>query len=49
MDEAGDTGRKCGEPSQPIHLILTLAVDEENVKVLHEHIRETGRRHCLPD
>lgn len=49
MDEAGNTGRKCDEPSQPIHLILTLVVDEENVTALHEHVRETGRRHCLPD
>lgn len=49
MDEAGNTGRKCDEPSQPIHLILTLAIDEENIKALHEHIRETGRRHCIPD
>lgn len=49
MDEAGNTGRNCNEPSQPIHLILTLAVDEENVAALHEHIRETGRRHCPGD
>lgn len=49
MDEAGNTGRKCDEPNQPIHLILTLIVDEENIAALHEHVRETGRRHCLVD
>jgi Protein of unknown function (DUF3800) len=49
MDEAGNTGRKCDEPTQPIHLILTLAVDEENVAALHHHIRETSRRHCPAD
>ena|SRR5215469_776053 len=46
MDEAGNTGRKCDEPNQPIHLISTLLVDEENVASLHEHMREIGRRHC---
>jgi hypothetical protein len=45
MDEAGNTGRKCDEPSQPIHLISTLVVDEQNVAALHEHMREIGRRH----
>ncbi|HEX6456657.1 MAG TPA: DUF3800 domain-containing protein [Solirubrobacterales bacterium] len=49
MDEAGNTGRKCDDPKQPIHLILALTVDEENVAALHEHIRETGRRHCPGD
>ncbi|HEX5984805.1 MAG TPA: DUF3800 domain-containing protein [Solirubrobacterales bacterium] len=49
MDEAGNTGRKCDEPAQPIHLILALTVDEENIAALHEHIRETGRRHCPGD
>lgn len=46
MDEAGNTGRRCDDPAQPIHLILTLMVDEENVQVLHQHVRATARRHC---
>lgn len=49
MDEAGNTGRKYDEPNQPIHLILTIVVDEENIAALHEHVRETGRRHCPGD
>lgn len=49
MDEAGNTGRKCDEPTQPIHLILSLTVDEEQVAALHEHIRETARQHCPDD
>lgn len=48
MDEAGNTGRNCGDPAQPIHLILTLAVEEQRVRDLHEHVRETARLHC-PD
>lgn len=48
MDEAGNTGRRCDDPSQPVHLILTLAVDESKVATVHEHIRETARRYC-PD
>lgn len=48
MDEAGNTGRKLDEPAQPLHLILSVVVDEENVTALHEHVREMGRRHCLP-
>jgi hypothetical protein len=46
MDETGNTGRNLRDPSQPIHLILTLAVEESKVAVVHEHIRETARRHC---
>lgn len=49
MDEAGNTGRRCDDPNQPIHLILTLAVDEENVARLHEHVRKTAQRHCPAD
>jgi uncharacterized protein DUF3800 len=49
MDEAGNTGRNYSDPDQPIHLILTVLVDEENVAALHEHIREMGRRHCPGD
>jgi hypothetical protein len=48
MDEAGNTGRRCDDPAQPIHLILTLVVDESKVPLLHQHVRETARRHC-PD
>lgn len=46
MDEAGNTGRRCDDPNQPIHLILSLVVDEARVTLVHEHIREVGRRHC---
>ncbi len=46
MDEAGNTGRKLDEPEQPIHLILSLVVDEENIAAIHEHVREVGRRFC---
>jgi len=46
MDEAGNTGRNCGDPAQPIHLILTLAVEEQRVRDLHEHVRETARLDC---
>jgi uncharacterized protein DUF3800 len=49
MDEAGNTGKNYDEPSQPIHLILSLLVDEANVAALHEHVREVGRRHCPGD
>lgn len=41
MDEAGNTGRRCDDPAQPIHLILTLVVEEEKVPVLHQHVRES--------
>lgn len=49
MDEAGNTGRRCDDPNQPIHLILTLVVDEDDVAPLHDHMREAGRRHCPGD
>lgn len=49
MDEAGNTGRKCDDPAQPIHLILTLAIDESKITATHEHIRKTARRHFLED
>lgn len=46
MDEAGNTGRKLDERDQPIHLILSLVIDEERISFVHEHMREAGRRHC---
>jgi len=46
MDETGNTGRKLDDPDQPIHFILTVAVDESKVPVLHEHIRGVARRRC---
>lgn len=49
MDEAGNTGRKLDEPDQPIHLILSLVIDEEKIPLVHEHIRDAGRRHCPRD
>lgn len=49
MDEAGNTGRNCNDSAQPIHLILTLAVEEECIRRLHEHVRETARHHCPAD
>ncbi len=49
MDEAGNTGRRCDDPNQPTHLILSLVVDESKVVLLHEHVREIARRHCPRD
>lgn len=49
MDEAGNTGRRCDDPKQPVHLILTLVVDEAKVTRVHSHIREMARRHCPND
>jgi hypothetical protein len=46
MDETGNTGRNLSDPAQPIHLILTLVIEESKVSVVHEHIRETARRYC---
>ena len=46
MDETGNTGRRFDDPDQPIHMILSLVVDESKVADLHEHVREVGRRHC---
>jgi hypothetical protein len=48
MDETGNTGRNLSDENQPIHLIATVAIEEDRVAVVHEHIRETARRHC-PD
>jgi hypothetical protein len=48
MDEAGNTGRNLRDPNQPIHLIVTMAVEESKVRVIHEHIRDVARRHCSP-
>lgn len=49
MDEAGNTGRNLEDGAQPVHLILTLAVDESMVRVIQEHVRDTARRYCSPD
>ncbi|HEX5525694.1 MAG TPA: DUF3800 domain-containing protein [Solirubrobacterales bacterium] len=49
MDEAGNTGRRCDDPHQPIHLILTLVVDEAKVALLHEYVREMAQKHCPKD
>jgi hypothetical protein len=49
MDETGNTGRNLTDPSQPIHLVLTMAVEESKVRALHEHIRDTAREHCAGD
>lgn len=49
MDETGNTGRRFDDPDQPIHMILSLVVDEARVPDLHDHIREVGRRHCPDD
>jgi len=46
MDEAGNTGRKLDEPAQPIHLILSLIIDETKIAMVHEHVREVGRQRC---
>lgn len=46
MDEAGNTGRHFGDENQPIHMILSLVVDETRVSELHDHVREVGRELC---
>jgi hypothetical protein len=46
MDEAGNTGRNLADRSQPIHLILTVAMDEAYVRPVHERMRDIARRHC---
>lgn len=46
MDEAGNTGRRCDDPNQPIHLILTLVIDEAKVALVHQHVRDTARLYC---
>ena len=43
MDEAGNTGRKLDDPAQPFHFILTVAVDESKVPILHGHLRDIAR------
>lgn len=45
MDEAGNTGRNLSDPDQPIHLILTVAIEETRVMQVHEHVRATARHH----
>jgi hypothetical protein len=45
MDEAGNTGRRFDDADQPIHLILSLLVDEANIPIIHQHVRYVGRRH----
>lgn len=49
MDETGNTGRRLDAPEQPIHMILTLVVDEEKVTTVHDHVRATARRFCPGD
>ena len=49
MDEAGNTGRRCDDPNQPVHLILTLATDESRIAAVHEHVRDMARLHCPGD
>jgi len=46
MDEAGNTGRRCDDPKQPIHLILSLVIDETKITAAHEHVRKVGRQYC---
>lgn len=48
MDETGNTGRNLADPAQPIHLLLTLVIDEQHVTAVHEQIRDIARRRC-PD
>jgi hypothetical protein len=46
MDETGNTGQNLKDSAQPIHMILTVAIEETCVSLAHEHIRETAQRHC---
>jgi Protein of unknown function (DUF3800) len=45
MDEAGNTGRNLDDSNQQIHLILTVVIDESRIMLVHEHMRDTARRH----
>lgn len=49
MDEAGNTGRNFKDAAQPIHLILTVAIDETQVMRVHDHVRDVARHHCPSD
>jgi hypothetical protein len=49
MDETGNTGRRFDDPKQPIHMILSLVIDEERVASVHDHVRETARCFCPGD
>jgi hypothetical protein len=46
MDETGNTGRNLTDASQPIHLVLTLVIDETQVTAVHDAIREIAHRRC---
>jgi hypothetical protein len=46
MDETGNTGRNLNDPAQPIHLILSLMIEESKVALVHDHVRDAARRHC---
>src|SRR4051794_13183054 len=48
MDEAGNTSRNLADALQPIHLPVTLVIDETHVAAVHEQIRDIARRRC-PD
>jgi hypothetical protein len=45
MDETGNTGRNLADPDQPIHLIVTVALDESLVMTVHDHARAVAARH----
>lgn len=46
MDETGNTGRNLNDPVQPIHLILSLLIEESKIGQVHDHVRDAARRHC---
>jgi hypothetical protein len=46
MDETGNTGRRFDDPKQPIHMIVSLVIDEEKIAIAHEHVRVAARRFC---
>jgi hypothetical protein len=46
MDETGNTGRNLDDPAQPIHLILSLVIEESKIGLVHDHMRDAARRHC---
>lgn len=45
MDEAGNTGRNLADAQQPVHLILSLSLEESRVMAAHDHVRAVAERH----
>lgn len=46
LDEAGNTGRRLDDPNQPIHLIGSVLIAEDQIMVVHDHLRDVARCRC---